>query len=69
MVTLKDGTCRVGPWEDGLPVGDWHSHTIRHSHPMPNTLPGTPDTTHILNVRNMAAGKGRKKSQLLQVQA
>jgi len=22
-VTLKDGTTRVGPWKDGMPVGDW----------------------------------------------
>mmetsp|Transcript_20251 Transcript_20251/g.21698 ORF Transcript_20251/g.21698 Transcript_20251/m.21698 type:complete len:391 (-) Transcript_20251:149-1321(-) len=26
VVTLKDGTTRVGPWKDNRPVGDWHSH-------------------------------------------
>lgn len=23
IVTLKDGTCRVGPWKDGVPEGIW----------------------------------------------
>ena len=26
VVTLKDGTTRIGPWEDGEPVGDWYKH-------------------------------------------
>ena len=32
-VTLKDGTTRVGPWKDGLPVGDcWKDHSSAATH-------------------------------------
>ena len=27
-VTLKDGTTRIGPWKEGLPVGDWQQHPL-----------------------------------------
>lgn len=26
VVTLKDGTRRMGPWRDGSPLGEWHDH-------------------------------------------
>lgn len=33
-VTLKDGTCRVGPWKGGAPVGDFWNHD---DHPLEAT--------------------------------
>ena len=35
-VILKDGTTRIGPWEDGVPVGDWWND---HESVPPSTLP------------------------------
>lgn len=29
VVTLKDGTTRIGHWTNGNPVGNWHTHTLR----------------------------------------
>ena len=29
IVTLKDGTTRIGHWENGNPVGNWHNHTLK----------------------------------------
>ena len=28
IATLKDGTTRIGPWKDDIPVGNWHHHEL-----------------------------------------
>ena len=35
VVTLKDGTIRVGPWKDNKPVGDWYEHPLASEHGEP----------------------------------
>jgi hypothetical protein len=41
VVTLKDGTTRVGPWRAGQPVGNWHDHTLVIASSVPADLSNT----------------------------
>jgi hypothetical protein len=65
VVSLKDGTTRIGPWANGKPIGDWRKDHELLSVAPPRSRPTPPDCRTEKRAPTITPRKKRKQSPVM----